>query len=97
MDYGSNYIGIFIVVIGLLLGLVRNKRKFERTNEFGVEIFSTYWDKLKGKIIDGILNGLFIVIFFSGILMLAYANSESWGWIIILPVALFAIFVTIGI
>jgi hypothetical protein len=70
-DAQTQYIGIGLLAIGVLLGLVKRKRKFDRTNEFGVERFSSYWSKLSLKIKDGLLGGIAILFLSSGLLTLA--------------------------
>jgi hypothetical protein len=91
-DAQTQYIGIGLLAIGVLLGLVKRKRKFDRTNEFGVERFSSYWSKLSLKIKDGLLGGIAILFLSSGLLTLAIQNQDTWGWIVVLPVSLFILY-----
>ena len=91
-DAQVQYIGVALMAIGVLLALVKRKRKFDRTNEFGVERFSSYWSKLSLKIKDGLLSGVAILFLSSGLLTLAIQNQDTWGWIVVLPVCLFVLY-----
>ena len=95
MDWGSEYIGAVLLVIGAVLGLKRRKRKFDRTNEFGVERFESYGGKLRARLKDGLLGGSSIALLACGVLILAFRYQDSWGWIVILPVCAVALFVLI--
>ena len=46
---------------------------------------------------DGVLGGVSISLLFAGLLMLAFRYADSWGWVVLLPVYVFLIFVMIGI
>ena len=50
MDWGAEYIGMLLLALGVALTLARRKRRFDRTNPFGVEQFSSYWGKLSANI-----------------------------------------------
>lgn len=91
-DAQTQYIGLTLLVIGGLLALLKRKRKFDRINEFGIERFSSYWSKLGLKIKDGALGAIAIFFLTSGLLTLAFQNQDSWGWIVVLPVCLFVLF-----
>lgn len=86
MDWGAEYIGTILLVAGALLALWRRKRQFDRTNQFGVEQFSSFWDKLRSKMKDGLIGGTSWVFLAGGLLILAFRYQDSWGWVILLPV-----------
>lgn len=97
MDWGSEYIGAVLLVIGAILGFKRRKRRFDRTNEFGVERFQSYGGKLRARFKDGLLGFTSICLLFSGVLILAIQYQDSWGWIVLLPVCAIMLFVLIGV
>lgn len=97
MEWGAEYFGTILFVFGALLALGRRKRKFGRTNAYGVERFSSYWGKLKAGTKDGLLGGLAIFLLSSGLLILAFRYVDSWGWIVILPVCAIMLFLLVGL
>ena len=86
MDWGAEYIGTILLTAGAVLALWRNKRQFDRTNQFGVEQFSSFWDKLRSKMKDGLLGGTSLVFLSGGLLVLAFHYQDSWGWVVLVPV-----------
>jgi hypothetical protein len=89
-------LGTFGIAFGVILGLWRRKRKFDRTNAYGVEQFSSYWGKLGATTKDRFL-GLSSLIFLSvGVLILAYRFEDSWGWVVMLPVYVSVLFLLVG-
>lgn len=89
---GAEYVGAFLLVLGVLLILWRKNRIFDRTNQYGVEQFSSFWRKLGTKMKDGLLGGASIVFLSSGLLILAFRYQDSWGWVILLPLSAFLLF-----
>ena len=76
-----------IMLIGAWLFYRSRKRVFDRKNAFGREIFDSYSGKLAGKTID-ILMALFGgFLMLTGIIYLAIEHQDSWGWIVLLPIA----------
>ena len=96
MEWGAEYIGAILVAIGALLTLWRRKRKFDRTNPYGIEQFSDFWGKLGARTKDWLLRLGSIVLLSAGVLMLAFRYEDSWGWVVLLPVYAFMLFMVIG-
>ena len=90
-DQVTKYLGIALVAIGVMLGYKYRRRRFDRTNEFGIERFSSYWNKLVARTKDGILWALSVSTMISGALIIAFQYQDSWGAIVVLPVALLLI------
>ena len=91
MDWGAEYIGTILLVAGALLALRRRKRQFDRTNQFGIEQFSSFWDKLGSKIEDAFIGSTSWTLLSGGLLILAFRYQDSWGWVILLPVSVFVV------
>jgi hypothetical protein len=64
-------IGIILLAIGTLLALRARKRRFNRTNRFAVEQFSSYSVKLRARAADGVISLAAIDLLSSGVLILA--------------------------
>lgn len=91
------FVGIILLAIGTLLALRARKRRFNRTNRFAVEQFSSYSVKLRARAVDGAISLASIVLLSGGVLLLAFEFESSWGWIVLLPVYAFMLFLLIGL
>ena len=96
MGWGSEFMGMLLLALGAVLTLVRRKRRFDRTNQFGVEQFSSYWVKLGVNIKDGALRYISLILLTSGIVILGFRFEDFWGWIVTLPVYAFMLFLLFG-
>lgn len=96
MAESSASLGAVIFLIGGFLYFWQKKRVFDRTNQYGVEQFSSFWGKLVVKAKDKLIAGIAITLIFGGLLTLASAYESTWGWIVLLPVYLFMLFLVVG-
>lgn len=96
MGWGGEYIGALLLALGAALTLASGKRRFDRTNQFGVEKFQSYWDKLGTNIKDGLLRYLSLFLLSAGFVILGFRFEDSWGWIVTLPIYAFMIFLLFG-
>ncbi len=97
MAESSAGLGVIIFLIGGFLYLWQRKRVFDRTNQYGVEQFSGFWGKLVAKAKDKLILGFAVTLLFGGLLILASAYESSWGWIVLLPVYAFMLFLLVGV
>ena len=65
--------GVFLTIIGLALGLWKGKRKFDRTNEHGVEQFRSFGGKMVATTFDDLLSWVAIGSLFVGLFILAFS------------------------
>ncbi len=49
MDWGAEYVGVFLLAVGGLLAYWKRKRKFDRTDQCGIERFPSYGKKAAGQ------------------------------------------------
>ena len=96
MDWLVDFSGFLMIAIGAMLGLKARKRKFDRTNQFGIERFPTYTAKLSSKSKDYAINGIAILSLAIGTTIVAYNHFETWGWVVFAPFALVGIFLMLG-
>lgn len=96
MGWGMEYIGVLLLVLGVALTLSRRKRMFDRTNQFGIEQFPSYWSKLGANLTDGLLRFVSLLILSAGLVILGFRFEDSWGWIVTLPVYAFMLFLLFG-
>ncbi len=79
-------VGLALLSASGLLVLWARKRRFDRTNEFGVERFSSYGGKVAAHTFDVLLQTGAMVCGLAGLLVLAFQFQDSWGWVITIPV-----------
>ena len=96
MGWGAEYIGALLLALGMALTLASRKRRFDRTNQSGVEQFPSYWAKLSTNIKDGLLRFISLILLSTGILILGFRFEDFWGWIVTLPVYAFMLFLLFG-
>lgn len=72
---------IFIGFFGATCLWWKNKRQFERTNEFGEERFSSYWKKVKEKFFDEFLRYSGLALFSTGVILIALKYAEEWVYL----------------
>ena len=96
MGWGNEYVGALLLVLGVALALIRRKLQFDPTNQFGVELFPSYWTKLGASMRDGLLRYTSLLLFVAGILMFGFRFNDSWGWVVTLPFCALMIFLFFG-
>ena len=96
MRWGAEFIGVIFLALGVALTLARRKRRFDRTNQFGIEQFPNYWSKLRSNLKDGLLRFVSLLILSAGLVILGFRFEDSWGWIVTLPVYAFMLFLLFG-
>ncbi len=75
---------IFLLAfVGIACFLWANKRKFDRTNESGVEQFPSFRKKLAGQFFDAVLLGIGAGCLLSGALMWVIEYAAAWGWAVL--------------
>ncbi len=82
-------VAIGLAYVGAVLIYASRRRRFNRTNACGIEQFPSYGRKLVGKLGDAVLLVLGGFLALVGIIFLAQANIQSWGWIVLAPIAWF--------
>ncbi len=96
MGWGNEYVAGLFIFLGVALALMRRKLQFDRTNQFGVERFPSYWTKLGTSIREGLLRYASMLLLLAGILILGFRFNDSWGWLVTLPFCALMIFLFFG-
>lgn len=76
---------------GLILFFKSKQRRFQRTNQFGVEVFTSYLSKLANRLLDEALLGLGLLFFAFGTITLVSKYAEDMFWLTVLILAAVAI------
>ena len=96
MGWGAEYLGALLLALGVALTLPSRKWRFDRTNQFAVEQFPSYWDKLGTQIREGLLRYFSLLLLSAGLVVLGFRYEVLWGWIVTLPVYAFMLFLLFG-
>ena len=79
MTYILYLIGAVLILFGLYCLYRAKKRRFDRTNEFGVQQFPSYARKLKSQFGDIALMVLAIFLIGAGAIAIVTADKDAWG------------------
>ena len=86
----STYLWIAsLMLFGAWLLYWRKKRKFDRLNEHGIEVFLSYSKKVKAEAFDTLLLCAGCLSFICGTLMLIATDDSTLSWVVI---SIFAVF-----
>jgi hypothetical protein len=96
MEWRAEHLGALLIVLGIATTLTSRKRRFDRTNQFGVEQFQSYRDKLGTQIKEGLLRYVSLLLLSAGLVILGFRYEDSWGWVVTLPVYAFMLFLLFG-
>lgn len=89
---GVTYLLIIILLLfGAWLLYCRKKRKFDRMNEHGVEVFGSFNEKAKAEVFDTLLIWAGYACFISGVLVLMGISYTVFGWLFFAIVAIYLI------
>jgi hypothetical protein len=86
------HVGIILLGIGIWLTYWKRKRNFDRTNEFGIKRFPSYWRKLLSLGKDGLIGVSAFVLLSAGTILIALQYQDTWGGVLLLPVYLFMLY-----
>lgn len=73
MDFDPSLLGLVLAVVGVGLGLWREKRKYDRANTAGVEQFGSFAGKVAATSLDELLRLFCLAFLFVGLFILAFA------------------------
>lgn len=96
MNFGADLVAALTMIAGAALAFKARKRKFDRTNEYGVERFPSFSAKVKSTSRDFALKAGAYMLMGSGAVLLAYNNVDTWGWIVLLPLAFVLLIIFLG-
>jgi len=97
MTLTTDAIGLLLLALGTVVVFAVKRAKFRRTNRYGVERFPTFGAKLRAQFGSHILIGCSAVLLAAGTITLAWNHMDSWGWIVMAPVALLMLYLLLGL
>ena len=96
MSAVGHILGIAATLCGIVLLYWQRKRRFDRTNAYGVQRFSSNFGKLRAMAWDGFLWLAGAILLSAGVIGLAHLHEATWGWIVMLPVYAYLLFMLFG-
>ena len=82
-------------VIGLIFLIWKQKRRFARTNQFGIERYSTFRGKITSKLVDGFLYVIGFVMTASAAIVFFVEHGKSFPFLSFIVFA-FIVFLFVG-
>jgi len=93
----ADLIGLILLGLGAVLYLTARRAIFRRTNKYVVERFHSFAAKLRAKFGDHIAIWVSIFLLLAGTVSLAFNHIDSWGWVVMAPVAVFMVYLLVGL
>jgi hypothetical protein len=75
----TDLVAILFAAIGIACLATTKRRRFNRTNKYGVERFPSFIAKLGGRMGDHVAMGCGMVLLAAGTIGLANNHIHSWG------------------
>lgn len=70
-----------LIFIGIILLLWTKRREFRRTNQYGIQHYSSYWHKLRAEGVDAVLTGLGYLSMATGAGLFIFGDNSVASWI----------------
>jgi len=85
---------VVAMIVGVLLIFWRNKRKYDRTNEYGIDRLPTYVGALLAKTFDLLLLMTGGVLLVSGATYVLSESANHWWILLAFPVLIWLLFLS---
>ena len=85
-----------LMVLGLWMAHRLKSRAHLRLNQLGVQVFASYGARLRARVVESAGWLLVAVVLSSGVVMLAVAHESTWGWLVLLPLYAWIVFIVLG-
>ena len=79
------------IAVGVASLIWRDKRRYDRTNEHGVQQYRNYWNKIKGESFDTLLSGMGYLGLFAGIFVLLAMDPPLLIWLLVIGPIIYAV------
>jgi hypothetical protein len=85
-----------LVALGLWLAYRQKSREHRRLNQLGVEVFDSFGAKVRAKTLGAASWLAVTVLVTTGVVMLAVQYESTWGWLVLLPLYAWLLFLVLG-
>jgi hypothetical protein len=85
-----------LIALGAWMAYRQKSREHRRLNQLGVEVFDSYAAKLRAKT-SGAARWLVVAtLVTTGVVLLAVQYESTWGWVVLLPLYAWLLFLMLG-
>ena len=85
-----------LVALGLWLAYRQKSREHRRLNQLGVEVFDSFGAKVRTKTLGAASWLAVTVLVTTGVVILAVQYESTWGWLVLLPLYAWLLFLMLG-
>ena len=85
-----------LIALGAWLAFRQKSREHSRLNHLGVEVFPTYAAKLRAKTAGAARWLMVAILVTTGVVLLAVQYESTWGWLVLLPLYAWLLFLMFG-
>ena len=85
-----------LVALGLWLAYRQKSREHRRLNQLGVDVFDSFGAKVRAKTLGAASWLAVTALVTTGVVMLAVQYESTWGWLVLLPLYAWLLFLMLG-
>lgn len=89
-------ISCLLIALGAWIAFRQKSREHARLNQLGVEVFPTYAAKLRAMTAGAVRWLIVAILVTAGVVLLAVQYESSWGWVVLLPLYAWMLFLMFG-
>jgi hypothetical protein len=85
-----------LIALGAWMAYRQKSREHRRLNQLGVEVFDSFGAKVRAKTLGAASWLAVTVLVTTGVAMLAVQYEPTWGWLVLLPLYAWLLFLVLG-
>jgi hypothetical protein len=85
-----------LIALGAWMAYRQKSREHRRVNQLGVEVFDSYGAKLRAKTAGAARWLIVATMVTTGVVLLAVHYESTWGWLVLLPLYGWLLFLMLG-
>ena len=85
-----------LIALGAWIAYRQKSREHRRVIQLGVEVFDSYAAKLRAKTAGAARWLMVAALVTTGVVLLAVQYESSWGWVVLLPLYAWLLFLMLG-
>jgi hypothetical protein len=85
-----------LIALGAWMAYRQKSREHRRLNQLGAEVFPTYAAKLLAKTAGTARWLMVATLVTTGVVLLAVQYESTWGWVVLLPLYAWLLFLMLG-
>ena len=85
-------VACILIALGLWIAFSLKSGGHRWLNQLGIEVFATYGARLRAKALDSVGWLTAALLLTSGVVILAVAYESTWGWLVLVPLYAWLLF-----